>query len=77
MKLEAKTNLYIGSVAAAMLIVALASVVLWPVSSNTPHVLIGEMLLGLVILAQRFPIRFQRQTIVFNYIGYLSHYCME
>ncbi len=59
---ETRTHLYIGSVAAAMVIVALASVALWPVASNTPHVLIGEMLLALVILAQRFPIRFQRQT---------------
>ncbi|HAL47395.1 MAG TPA: hypothetical protein DCP37_06530 [Dehalococcoidia bacterium] len=62
MKVDTRTNLYIGSVAAAMLIVALASVALWPVAPNTPHVLIGEMLLALVILAQRFPIRFQRQT---------------
>ncbi|MDP7414686.1 MAG: HAMP domain-containing sensor histidine kinase [SAR202 cluster bacterium] len=62
MKLDTRTNLYIASVATAMVVVAVASIVLWPIAPNTPHVLIGEMLLALVILAQRFPIRFQRQA---------------
>ncbi|MDP6513144.1 MAG: hypothetical protein QF878_08165, partial [SAR202 cluster bacterium] len=62
MTLDFKTYLYTGSIIAAALTIAVASALVWPVTANTPNLLIEETLFLLIVLAQRFPIRFQRQA---------------
>lgn len=62
MTLDFRTYLYTGSIVAVAMIIAVVSALVWPVTANTSHLLIQETLFLLVVLAHRFPIRFQRQA---------------